>query len=276
MRFRNPSDGTYDTLKTSDGRETGALYGGINTFFSYVSEYQPTHVLWTFDHGRSSYRTEIRSNYKANRGPKDYDLSPQFTAFDRFLSLIDVRHYREQNVEADDLMAAAAIKWQEEMPVVIVSADHDIRQLVSKRVRVVKPSMGLSKNSAEKVFDWNSTLEYYGLLPEQLPELWALTGDGGDNIDGIRGIGPKTAAKMLAEWGDLESVLLHHPKVQGYEQQVRENYRMIRLDGKCAEFNVRLEDCLFDPNLDDPELTSFFEEFEMKSLVEKQQKGLLV
>ncbi|WP_267716712.1 5'-3' exonuclease [Streptomyces sp. CoH17] len=274
MQIRNP-DGTIETLKTSDGRETGGLYGVIKTFMTYARQLQPTHVLWTFDHGRSKYRLGIRPEYKGNRGPKDYDLTFQFKAFDEFLSLMDVRYYREEGVEADDLMACSA-RWKSELPVTIVSVDHDIRQLVSKKdhgVTVLKPSMG--RNGGEVFYTYDKVLENYdGLRPEQLPELWALTGDGGDNVIGIRGIGYKRGHKLLEGGQKRLTEVLDHPKVSPYAQQVIENYQLIKLDGSPADFHVQLGECLFSEEHADKEgLIEFCKEYEFNSFLREIEEG---
>lgn len=172
-------DGTWNSLTTSDGRDSSGLFGATLLFSNYVKQYRPTHVLWTFDWGKSKTRTAMDSAYKANRNHSNrIDLRPQYDAFHAFLDLLGVNYYQEQGVEADDLMASAAKMFTEhKIPSVIITADHDLRQLVSPSVAVVKPRAGGSKYSQEQIFTEKTVMETYGLEPKRLPELWALEGD---------------------------------------------------------------------------------------------------
>lgn len=270
-RFVN---GNPEPLRTTDGRVTSGLYGSVLTFLTYYKKALPTHSLWCFDYGKSTYRLSIDSQYKANRLKEnddkvDLELPSQYTAFDEFLSLVGAKSYREQGVEADDLLACST-RWSEQIPTVIVSVDHDLRQLVSPSVAVLKPSMGTNKSSAEKLYQVEQIEEEYGLPPTRLAEMWALTGDPSDNIEGVRGIGPKRALKILQEYPNLHEALSQHPRLKGlgFEDRVYRNYSMIKLDGSCAQFDVSLEECAFQPSYSD-ELRDFFSEWEFESLIKR-------
>ena len=274
-RHFDKATGEWNTLTTKDGRESGALYGAIVTLSTLVRQFRPTHVLWTSDWGQSTARLAMNSEYKANRIHSDYDLSPQYEAFDTFLDLVGIRHYREHGVEADDLMAAAAFKFSPEMPVVIVSADHDLRQLVSDRISVLKPSMGSAPGAKEVLFTPKKIVEHYGLPAGRLPELWSLTGDSGDGIFGINGVGEKTALKMLNQCGTLIDTIERHPKCRGWERQVWENYKMIRLTGEYATFAVDLESCEFDKNEHSQALVDHLSGWELDSVSGRLEEGEL-
>lgn len=281
MGYKDKDGNWVSSLSTSDGRDCGALYGLVRTLRNFVIQYKPTHILWAFDHGRSSYRLGIRDTYKSNRDKdkKDnnvkFDMGYQYGAFDHFLSLMNIRHYRENNVEADDIIASATLKWQgPNRKVVIVSADHDLRQLVNENVSVLKPSMGGGKNSREKLYTIREMKEDYPEIPpHRLPEVWALTGDPGDGIAGVPRVGEITARKMLKDT-TLWDILPTHPKLKGYEKLVSENYHMILLDGTVSRFNVSLEECEFSDQYILEDLEKWLLNWEFKSFLTACREGV--
>lgn len=274
----NPATKEMETLTRSDGLETGALYGSIVSFATYVRRLKPTHVLWTFDWGKSQKRLDLDPEYKANRVSSGREaLSPQFGAFERFLSLVDASHFRMKDVEADDLMVQAAGMFKGvEIPCTIVTADHDLRQVVQEGVTVLKPSMGRSANAGEKIFTVKNTEEYYGIAPDRLAEVWALCGDSGDNIIGVPRVGYKTALKMINQHGDLLKVLESgDKKILGYEEQVKKNYELIVLDTtESHKLPLDPVDCAFTPQ-DSEALRDFLDEFELNSITNRLEEGTL-
>lgn len=226
------------SLVGPNGIPSGGLYGAIKTLQAYIARTNPTHALWTFDQGRSTYRTGLHPEYKANRpggsgstSLPDGAVAATFAALREFLDLVNIRHHAEQGVEADDHIAQAAFRYSAEMQVVIVSSDHDLRQLVDKEGRILLIKPRVSAKVPEVVYDHDQVVAEYGLAPHRLPEMWALMGDSGDNINGIPKIGPKTAAKIILEHGSLDKACINSPKVWGHEELVRRNLRLIRLSG---------------------------------------------
>lgn len=159
-----------------EGIPTGGLFGVIKTHIALIRLLAPSHIVWFFDAGGSKARKELYPEYKSNRNTKDSDVKRDFTRFEKFLSLANVRYYREHGVEADDLIAAAVNRWDSEIPKVIVSADHDLHQLVRRdpNVSILKLRQGSAK---QEILRYRDILEKYSLPPSMLPELWALTGD---------------------------------------------------------------------------------------------------
>jgi len=232
-------------FRNSDGIATWGVYGFLNTLTSMVRRYQPTHVLVTFDKGKSRKRLEMYPQYKANRdkdskeriakkvaaGEVD-EFLPQFDLLFEFLKSMGVPYLRISGVEADDIIAKASIEFGPLFDkVVIISADHDIRQLIRNNVIVVKPSLSQSRDVKEEVFTVEKTLEEWGVEPWRLPEIWALMGDKGDNIPGVPGIGPVKAKKLIQDFGNLEKAI-QSEKVNEYEPTVRRAFKLIQLDGK--------------------------------------------
>lgn len=262
-------------LTTSSGVPTGALFGSIIAHANIVRTLAPTKMVWFFDsRGGSKARKEIFPEYKGNRAG-NHDIGKQLSAFEAFLSVMDVRYYSEGGVEADDLIAGAVKGWDPDVPKVIVSGDHDFHQLVSKdpKVSVFKPGAG--KNSPPKVFSHKTTTETYEMPPEKLPLAWALAGDKSDNIDGVRGVGFKTAQKILHRNGwDLDRAMKSEERLRGWGDIVERNLQLIDLREKSVEAGlpVRLEEChLEKEHYDQKTLVEFLEKWEMASLVGKEK-----
>lgn len=261
--------GATEVLTTSDGRESGTLYSAITAFASLVREQKPDSVLWTFDSGRSKLRTALRPEYKANRdtGFKT-DFRPTFEAFEEFLGIVGARYVKERGVEADDIIASACKKFSPYAEIYIVSQDHDLLQLVDDNVFVIHAGK-------PKPITVQDIVTKYNLQPKQLPMLWALTGDPGDNIIGIKGVGEKTAYKMLEANGfSLGKTIMFHPKVPADMMTwLDNNYRMINLDSDISQLDVTLEECKFVPEMNSDLLVEWLTSWEMNSLVSRVNRG---
>lgn len=270
IAYRNYHATATSGLCDRKGRPSGALYGTIVSLRAYVREFLPTHLLWCFDDGGSDFRSALRSDYKGHRklaavgahqpNPRE-EIPPQIDAIREFLSLAGISHTSERGVEADDIIATATLRWKGEMPVTIVSGDHDLLQLLddASGVRVVRPGnahagrsggMGLRSVARQQlghVYTEETAREKYGVRVDQLAEMWSLMGDTSDNLVGIPGVGPKTAAKWIVKHGSLDGALHNEEKAEGYLQQCRENYRMIHLSGRLASLDVPLGDTKIAP-----------------------------
>lgn len=219
----------FKDLRTTSDWESGALYGNLSALSLMFEELNPTHMIWCFDRGKSDFRTELLPTYKAHRveardrhikyagvdeKPLSEILAPQYVAFEEFLKIRGIDQWAVKGWEADDLIAAVVTKAKHRMPIFIVSGDHDMEQLIDHgpgcRVTVYKPNLARGRS---RFFGPEQVREKYGVEPNQLSQLFSLTGDKSDNIDGIKGVGPKTAAKWLQKYGDLVEVLEHEPKV---------------------------------------------------------------
>jgi DNA polymerase I len=230
-------------LSAPDGSGTWGAFGAFNTIASMVRKYKPSHALLALDKGRSAKRLAIDPEYKANRRtnvnrPKtameeafSTEFKPQFANFIKLCETSGIPFLRIENTEADDIIATAALKLHDTFEnVVIISADHDLHQLIRNNIIVVKPSISY-KYIEEEIYNVQSIMEEWGVEPWRLPEIWSLMGDKGDNVKGIPGIGPKKATKLIAEHGDLASVLnLEDPKISNHIDVVLKAQRLITLN----------------------------------------------
>ena len=244
----------FKELRTTSDWESGALYGNVAALAQMFSELQPTHMLWCFDRGKSEFRTELLPTYKAHRveardrhlkyaevdaKPLHEILAPQYVAFEEFLGHRGIDTWSQKGWEGDDLIAAVTLKAKNRMPVFIVSGDHDMEQLVdhgpNSRVTVYKPNLA---KGADRFFGPDQVREKYDVEPNQLSQLFALVGDKSDNIEGIKGVGPKTAAKWLQKYGDLPTVLDQEPKIDPSDRsRVSTNFFLMDLSQPGIEYD---------------------------------------
>ncbi|MBM2812340.1 MAG: polymerase, partial [Chloroflexi bacterium] len=192
-------------LTSPKGELTNATYGFTMMLLKAIDDLHPTHIAAAFDTPRPTFRHERFDAYKGTRAPTADGLRPQFP---RVLEVLDVLHipvFRQDGLEADDLLGTLAdLAAAQEMDVIVITGDTDALQLVGPRVRVLTPRRGLTDTV---IYDADAVRERYGLEPAQLVDLRALRGDVSDNIPGVPGIGEKTAAKLLATYGDIEAII---------------------------------------------------------------------
>ena len=187
-------------MSRADGQATNAIYGFTAMLKRLILDEKPDFLAMTFDVSRRSYRTELFPDYKGNRKPTPEDLIPQLPIIREIVLGFDVPVLELEGFEADDLIATVAkLAEADGMDVTLVSTDKDLTQLVNENVRLYDPMKEKHLGPAEVV-------EKMGVPPAQVVELQALCGDTADNIPGVPGIGMKTAAKLIADYGTLEGV----------------------------------------------------------------------
>lgn len=269
-------------LRTSSGRPTWATYSFINSLATLTAKYEPTHLLVAWDRGRSVYRSQKLSTYKANRKKTaaldeldETNIPLQRQDLQQLLTLMGVPQWTEDGVEADDIIATICKRYFGE--VIIVSADHDLRQLVTDKVTVLKPGLGGFRPTKEVVYDLEKLQEEFGdIPPHRLPEIWALEGDQSDNIPGIPKVGPKTALKWITKYGSLQAVLEQEPKAREFHDQVLLAYDLIQLRGDLSSVPLSLEELEFKPvGPESSELMDKLDEFEMSAFKQRLGLGLM-
>ena len=198
-------------LMNKQGVHTGAVYGLCNMLLKLLGDLQPRYMAVAFDKSRKTFRTEMYAAYKGQRKPTPSELSEQFPLAMKVLDALGIHTLELDNYEADDIIGTFAAKAPQDMGVIIVTGDRDELQLVDKRTKVFYTKRGISDI---QIFDEAEfAANYEGLEPKQLIELKGLMGDTSDNIPGVPGVGPKTAIKLIKEYGTVENVLANTDKV---------------------------------------------------------------
>lgn len=237
---------------SQDGQDTWGVYGSINSVVQTVRRLKPTHLIIIFDVGKSEFRLNIWSKYKAGRPQTDvvdYDEAhTQQGILADILPLFGVVVWREAGVEADDIIATVVNRFQYNLDeVIVVSGDKDMKQLIAKNVTLYQPSLG---QKLEKTWTEEDINLEYGVPVYQLPEVWALCGDKVDNIPGVPGIGEKTAIKLIQQYGDLSQVVLSdEKKLQGYRHDIMMSHQLVQLYPELSTFELSLDDVAFKPTL---------------------------
>ncbi|WP_191554831.1 DNA polymerase I [Brevundimonas aurantiaca] len=264
--------------RKSDGLPVGAVQGYCNMLWKLLKDMKgadgPTHLVAIFDHSEKTFRNDLYDQYKAHRPPAPEDLVPQFPLVREATAAFGVHCVELAGYEADDLIATYACKARDAGgEAVIVSSDKDLMQLIGGGVVMWDP-MKDRRLAEPEVF------EKFGVGPEKMVDLQALIGDSVDNVPGAPGIGPKTAAQLLDEYGDLDTLLarageIKQPKRRetliNFADQIRLSRELVRLtcDAPAPEpiedFAVR------DP---DPEtLSAFLDKMEFRSLQRRVGDG---
>ncbi|MEY3041559.1 MAG: hypothetical protein RLZZ174_641, partial [Pseudomonadota bacterium] len=202
-------------LATTDGQPTGAIRGVVNMLKRLRATYPDSPFAVVFDAPGKTFRNDLYPAYKANRPPMDPDLKAQIAPLHDVIRAMGIPLIMVPEVEADDVIGTLAQQATAERPVVISTSDKDLAQLVTERVTLVN-------TMTETTLDPAAVQDKFGVPPARIVDLLALTGDSVDNIPGIPKVGPKTAAKWLMEFGDLDSLMAQADAVGG---KVGENLR---------------------------------------------------
>ncbi|WP_045391531.1 DNA polymerase I [Falsirhodobacter sp. alg1] len=260
--------------RKSDGTPIGAVAGFCNMLFRYVEDAKggdaPTHVAVIFDHSSKTFRNEIYPQYKANRPELPEDLRPQFPLTRDATRAFNIACIETEGYEADDIIAALSCKARDAGGrVTIISSDKDLMQLVGGGVEMLDPM----KN---RRIGRDEVIEKFGVAPDRVVDVQALAGDSVDNVPGAPGIGIKTAALLIQEYGDLETLLarageIKQPKRRQvlieHAEQIRISQRLVQLD--CdTPLDFTLESLeVRDP--DDAVLLDFLNRMEFRTLTRR-------
>jgi DNA polymerase-1 len=202
-----------ENFKTQGGLTTNAVYGFTAMLINLLRDEKPTHVAAAFDVSRQTFRSEKYPEYKAGRSATPDEFRGQIDITKEVLVALGITVLAEPGFEADDLIATLATQAEDDgYRVLIVTGDRDALQLVSDDVTVLYPRKGVSELTR---FTPDAVVEKYGLTPTQYPDFAALRGDPSDNLPGIPGVGEKTAAKWIVEYGSLQSLVDNVDAVRG-------------------------------------------------------------
>ena len=191
-------------LSTSDGRPCNAIYGFIRMMDQLQRSWDPSHIAIIFDGGLPTERVQLVPEYKANRSPMPDELREQLEPINDYLEAASIASARFDKCEADDIMATIAISAADyDTRVLLATHDKDLFQLINENVQIV-PVTG-----KHEVMGVDEVIAKTGVSPSQIVDWLALIGDSADNIKGVDGIGPKTATKLLTQYGSIDSVWSH-------------------------------------------------------------------
>ena len=265
--------------RKSDGFPVGAISGFCNMLDKLVREEKEkkgiTHLVVVFDASGKTFRNEIYPEYKANRSEAPEDLIPQFPVIRKATSAFSIPFVELLGYEADDLIASYAEEAQKHnMKVTIVSSDKDLMQLVSENVSMLDTMKG-------RVFKKEDVFDKFGVYPEKVIDVQSLAGDSVDNIPGVPGIGIKTAALLINEYGDLDGLFENSEKIK--QKKRRENIIEFENQAYLSKKLVTLKNDVPLPipiketvlkEIDAEKLISFLKEMEFKTLTEKKSREL--
>ncbi len=191
-------------LRTRDGRPTNAVYGFINMLAQLRRQWQPSHAVVVFDGGLPAERMALCPDYKAQREAMPEELRIQFDSISDYLQAARVGAYRVDGEEADDVLATVTAQATESGAAVLIAThDKDLLQLVTDVVQVVSPTKSEERLGPQEV------KQKTGVYPDQIAEWLALIGDTADNISGVPGVGPKTAARLLGQFQSVPGIYAH-------------------------------------------------------------------
>ncbi len=263
--------------RKSDGVPVGAVSGFCNMLWKLVQDARdtnvgitPTHLAVIFDYSSKTFRNAMYPDYKANRTAPPEDLVPQFGLIREATRAFDLPCIEMEGFEADDLIATYARMAREAgADVTIISSDKDLMQLVG-------PLVSMYDGMKDKQISVTEVIEKWGVPPEKMIDLQALTGDSVDNVPGAPGIGPKTAALLLGEYGDLDTLLLRAGEIKQEKrrQAITENVEKILLSRELVRLKDDvpgigpLDELMLNP-LNGPKLVAFLKAMEFTSLTRR-------
>ncbi|MCD8483540.1 MAG: hypothetical protein LR015_13315 [Verrucomicrobia bacterium] len=227
-------------LTRADGFPTGALHGWVKTLWFIEDHFKPKRMVVFFDLGGARRQTELHADYKANRSDTPVELEQQLPVIKQLTIALGYGGVESDGVEADDLIASAAVQCaQSGEQVAIISADKDLAQLVRPGICQWLPPPTAQPSLGWRCLDAQSVEDKFGVPPHKIADYLAIIGDTSDNIPGLHGVGPKTAAKWLQRYGNLEAIIAHcgelQPKrfqavVHSQQELLRRNLLMTTLD----------------------------------------------
>jgi DNA polymerase-1 len=260
-------------MTDKNGEPIGAVYGFCSILISLLNKHHSDLFCVVFDSGRDTFRSKIYPEYKGNRGETPENLKKQFPLLRKACAAFGIPSVEQSGFEADDVIATYANKLSTSgHEVQIVSSDKDLMQLIDDKISLLDPIKSKFIRTAE-------VMEKYGVLPSQMIMLQALTGDASDNIPGVSGIGPKTAAKLINEFKTLENIYANINEIK--QQKIKEKlvnerdtlYLSLKL--VTLEKNVPIDDnVILKITYDHSSAASFLGAHDFTSLVARLRKRL--
>ena len=266
-----------ENFLTSTGQHTNAIYGFASMLINLISSEKPTHIATAFDVSRKTFRSERFPEYKANRSATPDEFRSQMSFLFELVHGFGIRHFAVEGFEADDIIATLAKRAEADgFEVLICTGDRDSFQLINSETTVLYPKRGVTDLARMTP---QAVEEKYGLTPTQYPDFAALRGDPSDNLPSIPGVGEKTAAKWIAEYGSLENLLAKVDQVGGkVGDSLRANLASVELNAELTrlrsdmEIETKIAELAW-TGVDSSALNKLLDTLEIKSIKERV-KGL--
>lgn len=260
-------------LINSKGQNTSAIFGFARMLFKLIQEQKPDYIVVAFDPPKKSFRFQLYPDYKANRQKMPDDLRSQIEEIKHMISVLGITKIEQEDFEADDVLGTIANTCSsDDVEVVLVTGDKDAYQLVGRNVSIYANKKGITEF---EIYGEREIEEKLGLRPEQVIDYMALTGDSSDNVPGVRGVGEKTAQKLIADYSTLDSIYAHIDEIKGkLRTTLAENRDMAML---CKDLvtirtnlpiHISLEDIVL-PDYKTEKVKDYFHRLEMGSIVKE-------
>lgn len=274
MLFRAYYATSYtNIMKTSNGICTNAIYAFATMLKKAINSLKPSYVAVAFDKGKHTFRHDLASDYKGGRKETPQELVMQFAIIREYLKAYNIPYFEFDDIEADDIIGSLSTAYND-VDIAILSSDRDLLQLIGDNVCVYLMKKGITDTVC---MDERELLKEYELAPKQIIDLKALMGDSSDNIKGVKGIGSKTATKLLLKYANVENLYEHIDEISGKVKECLINdMEQCFLSKKLAtivvdlNLDIPLEDLKLNPNYDT--LNDFYKKYEMYSLMSKNEK----
>lgn len=264
---------TGNLMKNSNGLFTNAIFGFCN-MLTKLKEEEHDYIFVAFDAGKHTFRHQAYKDYKGGRKAMPEEFKVQIPYIKKYLDILNIKHVEMDEFEADDLIASVSRLSEEANldEIKVVSGDKDLLQLVRNNVHVTLTKKGITDLDD---YTLDNFFEKMGFNPDQVPDYKGLVGDSSDNLPGIKGIGEKTALKLLSEYNTLENIIEHVDELKGKTKDLISSGKEIGL--KCKYFATLKYDIDLDFTLEDlkkkdankEELIEFYKELEFKSFLKK-------
>jgi DNA polymerase-1 len=229
---------TQPKLTNPEGKEVGAVYGFMSMIIKLLTKFNPKSMLAVFDSAGKSHRCQIYQEYKSHRPETPTELKEQIALITEATKVLNILTISKYGIEADDIIATVATKFASNSnPVIVISPDKDLLQLMEKNVQIYNPS-------TEKVINEQEVIEKFGVKPSQIKDYLAIVGDGVDNIPGVKGIGPKGASILINEFGNVEEIFKNVDKAH-------KKYQKLLIAGEeTCRMSLKLTELVYDVDID--------------------------
>jgi DNA polymerase-1 len=248
-----------------------AIYGWVKTVWYLQDLIKPGQTFVFFDRGKSAARLEVHPEYKANRTPTPEALRKQLLPILEIARAMGIGIFAQENVEADDLLAAYAVRRAKEgLSIAVASADKDFAQIVGGPITQWVPPAPQAHKRDWQPMDPEKIQAKWGVSPQMMVDFLSLVGDSADNIDGVRGVGAKTAAQWLERYGSIDEILAHIDELPfRFRSKIRQGEELLRRNQQLIRFDLSLE--LPVPELSNGQSEDFYrflEEYELPALLQ--------